>query len=228
MRRADRLFRIIQQLRHERVTTARQLAENLEVSERTIYRDVQDLSLSGVPIIGETGTGYRLMPGFDLPPLMFSEDELAALLLGARMVQAWADPKLSHSARHALEKIESVIPARLKPELLRDDLLVPGFSASPAVTETLGELRPAIRNQQKLWMHYTREDGGESKRVIHPLGLVYWGRVWTLIGWCELRDDFRHFRVDRINDYRVMEETYEILPGRSLNDFLTLVSGERS
>ena len=130
MRRADRLFQIIQQLHHERATTARDLAETLVVSERTIYRDVQDLSLSGVPITGEAGVGYRLMPGFHMPPLMFNEEELAALLLGARMVQVWTDKSLARAAQQAIGKIVSALPERLKPELAREEMLVPDFSIS--------------------------------------------------------------------------------------------------
>lgn len=220
MRRADRLFQIIQRLRQDRLITAQQLGEELQVSPRTIYRDVQDLSLSGVPVYGEAGSGYRLLPGFDLPPLMFNEEELAALLLGARMVQTWADPSLSQAAKQALSKIESVIPERLKPELLRDDFLVPGFGTTTEVAEALERLRPAIRQQFKVEMHYQREDGTASERRICPLGLVYWGRVWTLIGWCELRDAFRHFRVDRIQAFSVSAERFETTPGRSLQDYM--------
>ena len=143
MRRADRLFQIIQLLSHDKVVTAHYLAETLEVSERTIYRDVQDLSLSGVPITGEAGIGYRLMKGFHLPPLMFNEEELAALLLGARMVQAWTDKGLAHAAGHAMRKIETVIPERLKPELARGDLMVPDFATSTEVAENLALLRSA-------------------------------------------------------------------------------------
>src|SRR5437899_1479879 len=110
MRRADRLFQIVQRLRRRGVTTAAQLAQALEVSERTVYRDVRDLQLSGVPILGEAGVGYALPRGFDLPPLMFTEEELEALVVGARMVQAWGDQKLARAAEDALSKIETVVP----------------------------------------------------------------------------------------------------------------------
>lgn len=223
MRRADRLFQIIQSLHHERAVTARDLATALEVSERTIYRDVQDLSLSGVPIAGEAGVGYRLMKGFHVPPLMFNEEELAALLLGARMVRAWSDPGLARAADQAMAKIEHVIPEHLKPELERREILVPEFAHDQAVGERLSQLREAIKGQRKIRFAYAREDGTRSHRTVHPLGLFYWGKVWTLVAWCELRDAFRHFRLDRMRDSVVLEEAYPSLPGRGLEDFLATV-----
>jgi predicted DNA-binding transcriptional regulator YafY len=220
MRRADRLFQIIQGLHHDRVVTARHLAQTLQVSERTIYRDIQDLSLSGVPITGETGLGYRLMKGFHLSPLMFNAEELAALLLGARMVQTWTDQGLARAARQAMAKIEHVIPEHLKPELERQEIMVPEFPASQAVAQALAVLRRAIQQQRKVHCDYQREDGGRSTRTVYPLGLFYWGKVWTLVAWCELRDGFRHFRLDRMSDITPLEEGYESMPGRTLQDFL--------
>ena len=223
MRRADRLFQIIQLLRHDRVVTARDLASELEVSERTIYRDVQDLSLSGVPIAGEAGVGYRLMKGFSLPPLMFNEEELAALLLGARMVQAWTDKSLAKAAIHAMDKIESVIPERLKAELARDEIIVPDFMVCPDVANHLMQLRSAIKLCAKIRYDYVREDGETSTRVIRPLGLFYWGKVWTLIAWCELRDDFRHFRLDRMSNLHTLSERFKQQAGQTLQDYLNSV-----
>ena len=221
MRRADRLFQIIQCLHHDRVVTARYLADELEVSERTIYRDIQDLSLSGVPITAEAGVGYRLMKGFQLSPLMFNEEELAALLIGARMVQAWTDKSLARAARQAMAKIEHVIPEHLKPELERQEIIVPDFPTVDRVSDELAVLRPAIKQLRKVNFTYTREDGQCSTRTVHPLGLFYWGKVWTLVAWCELRDEFRHFRLDRMCDVAILDEVYAPLPGRTLQDFLT-------
>ena len=221
MRRADRLFQLIQRLHHDRVITARVLADELAVSERTIYRDVQDLSLSGVPITGEAGVGYRLMRGFHMPPLMFNEEELAALLLGARMVQVWTDKNLARAASSAMQKIESVIPEHLKPELAREELLVPDFSISTEVAEHLAQLRRAIQLLEIVHVDYSRQDGQRSSRNIHPLGLFYWGKVWTLVAWCELRDAFRHFRLDRIHCLTVLQQHFESRPGRTLQDFLS-------
>jgi len=226
MRRADRLFQIVQLLRHDRAVTARELAEALEVSERTIYRDVQDLCLSGVPITGEAGVGYRLLKGFHMPPLMFSEEELAALLLGARMVRAWTDKSLARAAHQAMRKIEAVIPEHLKPELAREDMLVPDFSNSQEVAQHLALLRGAIKQQQKVSYDYMREDGQHSSRIVHPLGLFYWGKVWTLVAWCELRDAFRHFRLDRIQRMAVLSGRFQSVPGRTLQDFLSTVCGD--
>ncbi|MBI1422309.1 MAG: WYL domain-containing protein [Gammaproteobacteria bacterium] len=220
MRRADRLFQIVQNLHHTRVITARELAGILEVSERTIYRDIQDLSLSGVPITGEAGQGYRLLRGFHLPPLMFTEEELEALLLGARMVRAWTDKGLAQGAHQALLKIEHVLPDRLKPVLAKPELIVPDFPMEGMAGEQLQILRQAIREQRKIHIDYTREDGEASCRLVHPLGLVYWGKVWTLVGWCELRDDFRQFRLDRMQTVRKLEQQFETITGRTLQDYL--------
>lgn len=222
MRRADRLFQIIQNLHHDRVVTARHLAQELEVSERTIYRDIQDLSLSGVPITGEVGVGYRLLRGFQLPPLMFTEEELEALLLGARMVRAWTDKGLTRAAHQALQKIEHVIPEKLKPYMDRQEIIVPDFPMEGQVGEQFMIVRMAIRQQHKIHFDYTREDGQHSNRIVHPLGLFYWGKVWTLVAWCELRDAFRHFRLDRMVGCENIADIFESVPGRTLQDYLNI------
>ncbi len=226
MRRADRLFQIIQLLRYDRVTTARVLAVELEVSERTIYRDVQDLSLSGMPIEGEAGVGYRLMRGFHLPPLMFSEEELAALILGARMVKAWTDKTMARAANQAMSKIEAVLPEQLRPEMEREEILVPDFSEFNKVSETWTLLRVAIKKLNKVEFDYNREDGEPSHRTVLPLGLFYWGKVWTLVAWCELRNAYRHFRLDRMKTLEILDTCYEILPDRSLQDYMSMMCEE--
>ncbi len=223
MRRADRLFQLVQQLHHERVTTARTLAELLQVSERTIYRDIQDLCLNGVPIVGEAGVGYKLMKGFQLPPLMFTVQELEALLLGVRMVQAWTDQQMAAAATQVLKKIEAVVPERLKPELGRQQIIVPDFSMNTQAGLHMPLLRDAARLQRKVSFDYVRADGQHSNRIVHPLGLFYWGRVWTLVAWCELRDEFRHFRLDRMEAVVLLTERYESTVGRTLQDFLATV-----
>jgi predicted DNA-binding transcriptional regulator YafY len=226
MRRADRLFQIVQNLYHDKVVTAQQLAEQLEVSERTIYRDIQDLSLSGVPITGEAGQGYRLLRGFHLPPLMFNQEELEALLLGARMVRAWTDKGLASAAHSALQKIEHVVPDKLKPEFDKQEILVPDFPMEGMVGEQLLIVRQAIKEQSKIRIDYIREDGQHSQRIVHPLGLFYWGKVWTLVGWCELRDSFRHFRLDRMQAVDKLNQVFELTQGRTLQDFLSNECGQ--
>lgn len=225
MRRADRLFQLIQCLHHDKVVTAKALAEELEVSERTIYRDVQDLSLSGVPITGEAGVGYRLMKGFQIPPLMFNEEELAALLLGVRMVQAWTDKGLARGAHQAMQKIEHVIPERLKPELDRHEIIVPNIPTDDSTSNHLEVLRMATKERNKVYFSYVKENGERSSRKVLPLGLFYWGKVWTLVAWCELRDQFRHFRLDRMSNLAMLDESFKIAQGKSLQDFLELEWG---
>jgi predicted DNA-binding transcriptional regulator YafY len=228
MRRADRLFRITQELRSDRWIEAGTMAERLEVSERTIYRDIQDLSLSGIPIIAETGLGYRLMEGFRLPPLMFDEEELEALLLGVRMVGVWSEPVLAEAAERAVARIEAVLPERLLPELSRTAMLVPPHGPDEAVGDALHLLRQAVRGQRKVRFHYRRGDGERSVRRVRPLGLAYWGRTWTLVAWCELRDDFRHFRLDRMSDLVEDGEAFEHRTGRTLDDFLATLKQQQA
>ncbi|HEV7163876.1 MAG TPA: YafY family protein [Gammaproteobacteria bacterium] len=214
MRRADRLFQIIQYLQGRRLVTAKQLAERLEVSERTVYRDVQDLMLSGVPIEGEAGVGYMLRAGFHLPPLMFSPEEMEALVTGARLVKSWGGNKLAESAEQALAKIDRVLPPKLRQEIGDTRLFAPGFHAYARHTAQLDGLRGAINARRVLKIGYIKEDGTTSEREIRPLGLFFWGAVWTLAAWCEMRKDYRSFRIDRIQQItdteRRFEETKEI------------------
>lgn len=221
MRRADRLFQIVQVLRGGRLVTAHGLAERLEVSARTIYRDVRDLSLSGVPIEGEAGVGYALR-GFDVPPLMFTREEIEALVLGARMVEAYGGARLAESARDALSKIEAAVPDSLKRQLGMTRLFAPALYGA---NETIDVIRGAINDQRKIECGYTREDGISSTRVLQPLALYFWGRAWTVAAWCELREDFRSFRLDRIGALRVLDERFEERAGHSLADFLKAVRG---
>jgi predicted DNA-binding transcriptional regulator YafY len=197
MRRADRLFSIVQLLRGGRRTTARALADRLEVSERTIYRDVVELTLCGVPIEGEAGRGYRLPATFEIPPLMFERHEIEALVLGARMVEAWAGAQLAASARSALDKIRGAVPGALVASMDEARVFAPAFGARRA-PEAFDTIHQALGRGCRLAIAYSGEDGAASERTIRPLGLYFWGRIWTLAAWCELRDDFRTFRVDRI------------------------------
>ena len=227
MRRADRLFQIVQLLRKSRATTATRLAVELEVSERTIYRDVQDLMLSGVPIQGEAGVGYALPVHFDLPPLMFDAQEIAALVLGARMVQGWADVDLARAARSALRKIEHVLPERLAQLPEASKLFVPDFHVEQGQREAMRTVRQGLDQERVLRINYGDENGRRTRREVRPLGLFYWGRSWTLVGWCELRSDFRSFRLDRISEVEVLTRTFAAEAGKQLEDFLLRVQSSR-
>jgi predicted DNA-binding transcriptional regulator YafY len=222
MRRADRLFEIIQLMRRNASgpTRARDLSEALEVSERTIYRDIRDLMTSGVPIEGEAGVGYVLRAGFDLPPLMFKEQEIEALVLGARIVESWGDAQLAEAASHVIAKVEAVIPDRLRDYMANTALLAPAQHFMEPVRFDLAELRHALRNHLKVRFRYTDVIGQGSERTVRPLSLAYFGPVWLLAAWCELRTDFRTFRLDRIEGFAVDATRFGNEPGKTLHDFL--------
>jgi predicted DNA-binding transcriptional regulator YafY len=226
MRRADRLFRIVQRLRRRGVTTASELAEALDVSERTIYRDVQDLIVSGVPVQGEAGVGYALPRDFDLPPLMFTEAEVEALVLGARVVESWADPELRAAAADLLSKVESVVPPRLRERIPDAKLFAPGFHIRDQMTRGLGPLRGAIRERKKVSFGYSDKTEKITRRTVRPLGLFYWGATWSLGAWCELRRDFRNFRLDRMSETQVLVEQFPVEKGRTLADYFRKMESE--
>jgi len=226
MRRADRLFRIVRILRGGRLQTARMLAEKLEVSERTIYRDVSDLQTSGMPIEGEAGVGYTLRRDLDLPPLMFTRDELTALVLGARLVRAWGGAASTVAADQALQRIEGVLPADLRERLDAILMYAPGFKMPQLLRERLDVLHVACIDRRVLSFAYRREDGESSVREVRPLALYFWGGVWTLAAWCELRKDFRTFRIDRMQDVRVLGREFVQKKGQRLEDYLRQVTKE--
>jgi predicted DNA-binding transcriptional regulator YafY len=225
MRRADRLFRLVQVLRARRFATARTLAEALEVSERTVYRDVRDLSLSGVPIEGEAGVGYALRRDFDLPPLMFDYEEIEALTAGARMVQAWSSPKLAKAAQAALDKIAAALPADKRIAMDRTRLYAPSFHVDRELGKVLDTMREAIVEGRRLAFDYKDEGGQPSRRTVRPLGLYFWGQRWTLAAWCEMREDFRNFRLDRVAGAAIGAR-FPDEPGKRLDDFLRSVKAE--
>lgn len=221
MRRADRLFQIVQILRRRRLTTARQLGERLCISERTVYRDVRDLIASGVPIEGEAGVGYRLR-GFDLPPLMFSREEVEALVLGARIVQSWTDPELAGAAAEALAKIEAALPGDRSHLVQSTALFAPDEHFRVEITIDLRVLRQAVREQRRLRFGYSDAAGIATLRTVRSLALSFYGPIWLLAGWCELREGFRTFRLDRMRDLEVLESVPPE-PGRTLQDYLVMV-----
>ena len=220
MRRADRLFQIVQELRRRKLVTAQQLAEVLEVSERTVYRDIRDLAASGVPIEGEAGIGYVLRRGYDLPPLMFTEEEIEALVLGARIIESWADPALAKAAGDVVAKVEAVLPQALRDQVSRTPLSAPADHRAAPLRVDAGAIRAALRNRRKLQFHYCNAAGRASERAVRPLALAFYGPVWLLIAWCELRDDFRAFRLDRMERMTVLEERFAEERGKTLHDFV--------
>ncbi len=228
MRRAERLFQIVQLIRGRRLSTARFLAERLEVSERTVYRDVADLLAQGVPIDGEAGVGYRMRAGFDLPPLMFTTDEARALVAAVRLAQPRLDDALAARAETALSKILAVLPAPAR--AAAESLLVyaPPVGPDAATRERLGALRIAAEERRVVELEYLDLQGRRSQRRVRPLGCFYWSEVWTLAAWCESRAGFRNFRVDRIERLAVLDQRFRDEPGRTLADMLRLVEGEAS
>jgi len=227
MRRADRLFQLVQLVRGRRLSTAEFLAQRLEVSLRTVYRDIADLQAQGVPIDGEAGVGYRMRAGFDLPPLMFSHLEAQALVAAVRLAQSRLDPALALAAEDALAKIVGVLPpvARAAAESL------PLFAAPRArdleSAERLGLLRDAASARRRIRFDYADAQGAASSRTARPLGCYHWESVWTLAAWCEHRDAFRSFRVDRMRGLDVLDDVFRDEPGRTLPDFLRHVQESR-
>lgn len=222
MRRADRLFQIIQLLRRRRTaTTATHIADKLGVSARTVYRDIRDLVLTGTPIDGEAGVGYRIRPGFDLPPLMFDRDEIQALVLGARIVRQFGDPALARASAAILDKVAAVIPKDLAPLLTEARLYVPSMLSGGASAAALTLAREALIARRKLRLTYANAKGDGTERTVRPLGIFFWGRTWTLAAWCEHREDFRNFRLDRVSRSSMLDMTFDDEPGKTLRDLLT-------
>ena len=200
MRRADRLLKLIQILRrHRRPVTAERIARELEVSERTIYRDIAGLMADHVPIRGEAGIGYVLSPGYDLPPLMFTADEVEALVAGMSWVEARADAGLAHAARDVLAKVAAVLPEALAPLVIERTVGAPAYGRKPCEDVVdVSEIRRAVRERRKVVLDYADEKGARSERTIWPLAIGYFELTRVLVAWCELRCGFRHFRTDRM------------------------------
>ena len=220
MRRADRLFQIVQLLRRRRtVVTAAQLSKRLGISERTVYRDINDLIAAGTPITGEAGVGYRMQPGYDLPPLMFDREEIQALVLGARIVKQVGDPALSRAAESILAKVADVLPKDLEPLLAEARLFMPNVVNAATSSAGLAVAREALTERRRIHFSYANEKGDTGERTVRPLGVFFWGRTWTLAAWCEKREDFRNFRLDRVSDAR-LSERFDDEAGKTLRDLL--------
>jgi len=228
MRRAERLFQLVQLIRGRRLSTAAFLAERLEVSDRTVYRDVADLMAQGVPIEGEAGVGYRMKSGFDLPPMMFTKDEAQALVASVRLAQSRLDEGLARHAEGALSKILAVLPpaARAAAESLA--IYAPPFGPDAATRQRLEALRIAAEARHAVRIGYLDLKEQRSERVVRPLGCFYWGSVWTLAAWCEARAGFRNFRVDRVVELEVLATRFRDEPGRTLADLFRAVETDRA
>ncbi|HEY5850660.1 MAG TPA: YafY family protein [Lysobacter sp.] len=225
MRRADRLFLLIHALRGRRsAITAQRLAQTLAVSLRTVYRDVADLQRSGVPIEGEAGVGYMLRKGSDIPPLMFTADELEALVVGTRFVRAFGGVRLGREAAAALLKIEAVLPPELRERSERTRIFAPEVNRLEN-SGLIDDLHAAVTGAQVLRMSYRDNDARASEREIEPLCLAFWGGSWTLGAWCRLRSDFRNFRPDRIVGYATTGETFVETRERGLAAYLRAARG---
>lgn len=227
MRRADRLFQIVQIIRGRRLTTAALLAQRLEVSERTVYRDIADLQRQGVPVEGEAGVGYRLGTGFDLPPLMFTQDEARALAAAARLAQSWLDPGMAGDVEDALGKILSVLTPSARAAAEGLAVFAPPVAMDARTRGHLQTLREAVQSRHKLHLHYHDVHEAPTQRTVRPLGCFFWGKVWTLAAWCELRQDFRGFRVDRIDGAQVTDERFADEPGKTLSEMLRHMRARR-
>ena len=228
MRRADRLFLIIHAMRgRSTALQARSLAETLGVSLRTVYRDVADLQLSGVPIEGEAGVGYVLRKGADIPPLMFTAEELESLVVGTRFVRAFAGERLAEGAQAALLKIEAVLPSELRERAARTRIFAPVWrdELSLAFAARIDRLHAAIEAQSVLRLVYRDEGGQASTRDVEPLCLAFWGGKWTLGTWCRLRGAFRNFRPDRIDQFYETGERFAMVEGRNLDAYLDAMRG---
>ncbi len=212
MRRTERLFQIIQILRSTRSPiTGKELADELEISIRTLYRDMAELAAQRIPITGEAGMGYVLDDGYDMPPLMLTADELEAAALGAAWVASEADPSLARAARDLVSKLSEAIPKELRPIVL-DASSKPIRTRAKVLERFDGALlRHAIRERYRLQLTYTDRDENTTDRIVWPLLIAFLDRNRYLVGWCEMREDYRHFKTDRVKELKVLGQKY---PGR--------------
>lgn len=218
MRKVDRLFEIIQLLRGKRLRTAEFIAAELGVSQRTIYRDIAGLMASGIPIEGERGVGYLISQPIELPPLHFTPLELKALRLGADMVRAIADTEMAAAAEEASLKIIDALPRNSQATSLKSSTNV-YIESNVDLRVKLGAVRSAVDDNEKVEINYRDKAGQATTRLIRPLGLEYWGLVWTCTAWCELRDDFRVFRIDLIDEYILTGQKFKSEKGKTYKDY---------
>ena len=229
MRKAERLFQLTNLIRNKQPITAERLAEELELSVRSIYRYIDDLSVSGIPIYGTLGIGYQLHKNFELPPLNLTEKELDALMLGVGMVTSWTSDELSQAAKSLAGKIESSLPKPLKENYSRV-IFAPNIKPNPLekvrTRKTWETLHSAIKSQTVIRIAYLSLDDKESERSVKPLGLFYWGAKWTLAAWCNSRKDYRSFRVDRILEIEVTHDFFELTESFNLDSYIELAKSK--
>lgn len=230
MRRADRLVKIVHYLRRmRRAVTAQRLADEFDICQRTVYRDIQDLMNSGVPIVGEAGVGYMIDKKYHLPPVTFDPDELEAIALGINMVRNWTDEKFAAKAESAFEKIQAVLPANLLEELQQ----LTTFSATSRFKipwqVSFSEVRECVRRKIKIRFHYVDLKDRTSERTVRPLALMFFSPIWILTTWCEKRSDFRNFRLDRITEMDITGEIFKDEKNKNLAAYIkTCVEGYES
>lgn len=229
MRRADRLFEIIETMRiSEKAVTAAELSAELNVSERTIYRDIAGLQGQGVPIEGEAGIGYVLRPGFHLPPLMFTMEELEAVVLGARLAAQRGDDALEKAAERVLSKVKSVVPEQMQSRMERIALYAPPTYWAGYGSVDMALVRDCIRDETKISIDYLDLKEQVTKRTIWPVAVAFFAESTLLAAWCELRSDFRHFRIDRISELHVLDERFNGGGGRLLKSWERQVTSRYS
>lgn len=226
MKKADRLFQLVQLLQGRRTAlTAQAIAQQMRVSVRTVYRDIEGLSASGVHIDGEPGVGYLLRKRSHVPPIMFSADEVLALLVGSRMVQATTDPSLAQAARDAELKIRAVLPDALQLRADAQPYRIPQLQRDAALRELHGVIRKACEDRLKVVLQYRDENAQPSMRTVWPLGLVGLNGIWMLVAWCELRESYRNFRFDRIEEIRPTNLAFVTAPTINLTHYFETVVG---
>jgi len=226
MRRADRLIKITHFLRQRRrAVTANQIAEAFNICKRTVYRDIQSLMDTGAPIMGEAGVGYTIDKRYYLPPITFDADELEAIGLGISMVRQWTDDQFADKAVSAFEKIQAALPASLQGELEQiTTFAVPNRPKLPW-SVNFSDLREYIRRRQKIHVNYSDENKNQTSRTLRPLALMFFNPVWLLAAWCEKRQDFRNFRIDRIQKLSIKDEIFEDDLTKNLAAYLSKVKG---
>jgi len=222
MRKSDRLFQLTNILRKHQPITAKRLAEKLDVSERTIYRYVDDLSVAGIPVYGEAGVGYRLSEGFELPPLLLTPLESEALLLGVNLVSAWSGKSMSEAAQSVLHKIEASMPVDADSQDAASSVIRTPNCHALMDNHVWDVIYTALKRGRSLHLNYRSLDGDDSSRDIHPLGIFFWGGVWTLNAWCGLRSDYRDFRLDLIQSVDLLNEALKLPKGVSLDAYIEL------